>query len=118
MNHVGLLSQVKYFLGEVSSKSIYVDQMTFQGSADNTTWVDIFTVDENIHEGWNYHKWDDASFYPRYRFYRFHHPTYRQGCLLNEIKLTGVETVDDSSESFNCPVAFESFGEILHNFTD
>ena len=58
MNHVGLLSQVKFFLGEVSSKSIYVDLMTFQGSADNTTWVDIFTVDENFHEGWNYHKWD------------------------------------------------------------
>jgi hypothetical protein len=32
--------------------------MTFQGSADNETWNDIFTVDENIHEGWNYYKWD------------------------------------------------------------
>ena len=28
-NHVGLLSQVKYFLGEVGSKHIYINQMKF-----------------------------------------------------------------------------------------
>jgi hypothetical protein len=118
INHVGLLSQVKYFLGEVSTKEIYVDQMTFQGSADNTTWDDLFTVDENIHEGWNYHKWENASEYPRYRFYRFHNPYEASGCLLNEIKMTGVETVDDENDFYTCPVALESYGEIIHEFED
>jgi hypothetical protein len=41
-NHVGMLSQVKYFMGEIDDKSIYVDKLTFQGSSDNTTWTDIF----------------------------------------------------------------------------
>lgn len=35
VNHVGLLSQVKYFLGEVGDKGSFVDQTRFQGSADN-----------------------------------------------------------------------------------
>lgn len=56
-NHVGMLSQVKYFMGDIEDKAQYVDNLKFQGSADNTTWTDLFTVDENVHEGWNYMQW-------------------------------------------------------------
>jgi len=70
-----------------------VDNLIFQGSMDNTTFTDIFNVDENVHEGWNYKSWEKGS-YPKYRFYRF------QGneskiCRMNEIKFTGVETIDN-----------------------
>lgn len=75
-------------------------------------------ADENIHEGWNYHKWNDSSQYPRYRFYRFYHPTDPEGCLLNEIKMTGVETVDNTDADIACPIALESHGEIVKNFTE
>jgi len=105
-NHVGMLSQVKYFMGEISDKSIYVDKLTFQGSSDNTTWTDLFQPDDNVHEGWNYHKWESSTDYPRYRFYRFYNNE-RKGCLLTEIKMTGVETVDNADASYSCPVALE-----------
>lgn len=71
-NHVGMLSQVKYFMGDIADKTKFVDKMKFQGSSDNSTWVDLFTADENIHEGWNYHKWEKSSDYPKYRFYRLY----------------------------------------------
>jgi len=45
---------MKFFMGDIETKSDYVDYLKFQGSADNTTWTDLYTVDENIHEGWNY----------------------------------------------------------------
>lgn len=94
-NHVGMLSQVKYFLGEVSDKSVYINNMKFEGSSDNSTWTELFMADDNIHEGWNYYKWDDPADYPKYQFYRFSSPN-SKGCLLNEIKMAGVETVDNT----------------------
>lgn len=69
--HVGLLSQVKYFMKDISSKDLFVNTTTFQGSNDGTSYVDLFQVDENLHEGWNYHKWEDSD-QPKYRFYRFY----------------------------------------------
>jgi hypothetical protein len=58
-------------------------------------------MDENIHEGWNYHKWEDPAEYPKYRFYRFY-GTKPGSCVINEIKATGVETVDHSDPSRGC----------------
>jgi hypothetical protein len=58
-------------------------------------------MDENVHEGWNYHKWEDPSSYPRYRNYRFY-GTRAGSCIINEIKATGVETVDHSEATRAC----------------
>lgn len=66
-----MLSQVKYFMGEIEDRTLFVDYLTFQGSSDNTTWTDLFVADDNVHEGWNYHKWETSAEYPKYRFYRF-----------------------------------------------
>ena len=52
--HVGMLQQVKWFIGEIWDKTIYAGEVKFQGSNDGTTYTDIFTMDENVHEGWNY----------------------------------------------------------------
>jgi hypothetical protein len=71
-NHVGMLSQVKYFMGDIEDKAQYADLLKFQGSADNATWTDLHTVDENIHEGWNYIQWENATDQPKYRFYRLY----------------------------------------------
>jgi hypothetical protein len=90
-----MLSQVKYFMGDLDNKALFVDKLKFQASADNQTWIDLFTADENVHEGWNYHKWENAADYPKYRFYRLYSAE-RKGCLVGELKMTGVETVDNS----------------------
>jgi hypothetical protein len=58
-------------------------------------------MDENIHEGWNYHKWDAPADYPKYRFYRFF-GTKAGSCIINEIKATGVETVDHNDATRSC----------------
>lgn len=41
-NHVGLLSQVKYFMKDISSKDIFVNATTFQGSNDGSSYTDLF----------------------------------------------------------------------------
>jgi len=59
--HIGYLSTVKWFIGEISDKTILSGVTTFQGSDDDTTYVDLFTLDDNVHEGWNYYNWEDDS---------------------------------------------------------
>lgn len=69
--HVGMLKQVKWFMKDVQDKSLYADEVKFQGSNDNSTWTNIFTMGEGIHDGWNYHTYTDPEDYPKYRFYKF-----------------------------------------------
>jgi hypothetical protein len=70
---VGLLNQVKYFLGEGDHASLS-GNLIFQGSNDGVTYTDIFTADDLVHEGWNYVEFGtdkDITTQPNYRFYRF-----------------------------------------------
>ena len=99
--HVGMLSQVKYFMGDITSKSTFVNVTKFQGSNDNSSYTDLFTVDENIHEGWNYYAWETSTSYPKYRYFRFYGNS-SGACVINEVKFTGVETVDSSASSYSC----------------
>jgi len=57
--HVGLISQVKWFMGDITSgdTAFLINNLILQGSMDNLTFTDIFAVDENVHEGWNYQTW-------------------------------------------------------------
>ena len=116
-NHVGMLSQVKYFMGDIEQKENYADLLKFQGSSDNTTWTDLFTADENIHEGWNYYQWEVATDQPKYRFYRLYN-SLDKGCDVNELKMSGVETVDDSGTTYSCPIAIEKDNEVLASITE
>ena len=68
--HVGLLSQVKYFMKDIT-KATFMDTTSFQGSADGVTYTDLFQMNNALHEGWNYFKWEDGD-QPKYRFYRFY----------------------------------------------
>jgi len=58
-------------------------------------------VDENIHEGWNYYTWKEASEYPGYRYYRFS-GTKKNSCKINEIKFTGVQTMKSELTTHQC----------------
>ena len=98
--HVGLLSQVKYFLKGIS-KPRMVDRTKFQGSMDGVTYVDLFTLTDQVHEGWNYVNWEDDE-KPNFRFYKFQ-GNINRGCKFNEVTFTGVETIDSSSASHTCP---------------
>jgi len=90
-------------MGAMSSndKAELVNITTFQGSSDNITFTTLFTVDENLHSGWNYHMWESADEYPKYRFYRFY-GTSSDACAINEITFTGVETIDNEDSTYTC----------------
>lgn len=102
--HIGLLSSIKWFMGDIANgDTTYLqDKLIFQGSMDNTTYVDIFKVDLNVHEGWNYKTWEPKD-YQKYRFYRFHGET-KDLCKMNELKFTGVETIADENPTYECDV--------------
>jgi hypothetical protein len=84
-----------------NDKAELVDITDFQGSNDNVTFTTLFTIDDNLHSGWNYHKWDSPDDYPKYRFYRFYGAS-SGACAINEITFTGVETIDNSDSSYTC----------------
>ena len=96
---VGMISQVKYFMGDILNKYTYADHLMFQASDDNSTWTTLFAADLNIHEGWNYFTWDNIEDRPKYRFYRFH-SYYIEACTMREISFQGVETIDDSNPTY------------------
>lgn len=77
----------------------------------------MFTVDDNLHEGWNYFKWENSNDYPKYRFYRFYNQ-HRVGCLITEMKLTGVETVSNTDSTYTCPVAVEMNDTVISTLTN
>lgn len=104
-------------MGDIENKAQYVDQLTFQGSADNATWTDLFVADENIHEGWNYFQWENATDQPKYRFYRLYN-NQNAGCDVNELKMTGVETIDNSDATYTCALAIEKENTVLANVTE
>lgn len=68
---------------------------------NGVTYTDIFTIENTMHEGWNYVKWEGDD-KPRFRFYKFQ-GNINRGCQINEITFTGVETVDSTSSSHTCP---------------
>lgn len=103
-NHIGLISQVRYFFYNLpSNKALVANKLKFQGSMDGTKYTDIFTVGDNVMEGWNYYTWDNLVDYQQYRYYRFKGET-SYACRMTEIKFRGVETVANNAEDYSCPV--------------
>lgn len=99
---VGQISQVKFYLKNIN-KDAFNNTLIFQGSNDMTTWTDLFTTDMNVHEGWNYKKWEDSTAYPKYKAFRFF-GTAAGACNIKEIKFAGIKSIDDNSNLKTCPV--------------
>jgi hypothetical protein len=85
-----------------NEKDVFIGLTQFQGSnLQNNGYETIFTLDENIHAGWNYHKWDNAADFPKYQFYRFFSQT-DGGCAINEVTFVGVETIQNTDSTYTC----------------
>jgi hypothetical protein len=113
--HIGYLSSVRWFIREIEDKSALAGVTTFQGSDDDSTYTDLFTFDQNVHEGWNYYDWEDGSF-PTYRYYRFY-GTSIASCAFSEVKFTGVETIDNSDDTYTCDVKVYIDGESVEELS-
>ena len=53
-DYVGILEEVKIFMKRFT-KANFNGALKFQGSLDGVTYTDIFTVGDELHEGWNYY---------------------------------------------------------------
>ena len=56
------LHKVKYFINYITDRAQYADNLVFEAyDVENPTDAQIttiFTVDNNVHEGWNYYEFD------------------------------------------------------------
>ncbi|MFS8159496.1 MAG: hypothetical protein ACMG6E_04645, partial [Candidatus Roizmanbacteria bacterium] len=87
----------------VFTKATYSGYLMFQGSSDNSTYTTIFTVGNEIHEGWNYYDYEDGSEL-KYRYFRFY-GSKAGSCNVGEFALMGVEAINDASSSYACSAA-------------
>lgn len=69
-NHVGVLDEVKFFINQLTDKTPFIDgNLILQGSDDGETFVDLWTITQAIHEGWNTKDFEENQ--PSYNIYRF-----------------------------------------------
>lgn len=77
---------------------------------DNVTYDTIFTVGQEIHEGWNYVDFSEGQ-EPKYQYYRFYGSSARS-CLIGEIGLKGIEVIDSTATTYNqCAIQLNLNGE-------
>lgn len=100
--YVGSLQQVKYFIDYITDRGQYENNLAFEGSADGEEYTELFVVDGNVHEGWNYVDFEEGS-YPNYRFYRFRGLGGSNGpCKIHEIAFKGNEVIQSEDETYDC----------------
>ena len=91
------------------NKGNFIGKLKFQGSANGSTWTDIFVVGQEIHEGWNYYNYP-AGQELKYRYYRFYGTTWGS-CIVGEISLRGYEVIDSTADTYTCQASVTVNGE-------
>ena len=97
--YVGILSEVKFFMNRFY-KPNFVGRLFFQGSKDGKTYTTIFTVGQEIHEGWNYYDFA-VGLEPRYRYYRFF-GSGMGSCIVGEMSIRGIEAINSTVNLYQC----------------
>jgi hypothetical protein len=95
--YVGVLNEVKFFMNRFNRNN-FVNKLIFQGSQTGTTWTNLFTVGEEIHEGWNYYNFASGQELKN-RYFRFY-GTSTGSCLVGELSIRGYEVIDSNSSSY------------------
>jgi hypothetical protein len=101
-SYVGVLDSIKFFINNLYDNAPFVGNLVLQGSNDGSTYDDLWTVDANIHEGWNQMTWEEGT-KPAYNRYRFSGSA-SGACRMGEISGQGVIAIDDNNDSYSCPV--------------
>ena len=101
---VGVIESAKFFVRNLQDKTPFVNNLKFQGSNDGgATWDDLWTVDHNICEGWNYFEWEEEATRPAYNKYRWRGNT-GGSCRVTEVEAQGVVAFDDDNDEYTCDV--------------
>lgn len=110
--HKALFSELRFFMDYFPDKSKYVGNLKLQASdipfAYNMGIVDLITVGEEIHEGWNYYKImdeDDVDAYSvadRYTYFRLYNAE-ADGCdNIGEVDMIGVQLMESTADTVTC----------------
>ena len=94
-----MLDEVRFIVNHLLDKAPFIG-LKFQGSNDGQTFDDLWTVDAQVHEGWNFYTFEDGS-KPAYNIYRFQGST-SGSCRVGEIKLTGIDSINDNNPTYSC----------------
>ena len=112
-NHVGVLDEAKVFINFMTSKTPYVNNLVFQGSNDDwTTFTDLYTFKDDVHEGWNYIQFREFNPKPAYHSYRFYGKV-AGSCRVTEFKLIGVQAIADTNTEYTCTPQVHLSGSML-----
>ena len=97
------LDSVKIFLTNLLDKTPYTDgNLVLQGSNDGgVTFTDIHSYDDSIHEGMNSVDWKAPVVSQVYKVIRLQ-GAIDGSCRIGEVKLIGVEVMDDNNASISC----------------
>lgn len=98
--YVGVLESTKFFM-DYFTRANLVDNLVLQGSNDafSSEVVDILTVSEEIHEGWN--MYDLSATAPTYSSYRYYNAA--SNCnKIGEIQFIGHEVLNSVLDAEDC----------------
>lgn len=102
---VGKMHKTKFFVKDLKDKTPFVNNLKFRGSNDGgATWDDLWVVDNNICEGWNYKEWENDDERPKYNKYRWEGTEKGKSCRITEVEGDGVVIIDDDSNEYSCNV--------------
>ena len=110
-NYLGVLTELGYFMNRFV-KTDFVGNLVFQGSNDNITYTEIFTVGEEIHEGWNYYTFQ-AGEQNAFRYFRFFGSA-TKSCMLGEISFRGVEVINSTLATQVCTTQLNLNGNTVN----
>jgi len=98
-----VLDEAKVFVTNLVDKTPFVTNLVFQGSNDAwSTSNDIYTFGIEVHEGWNYIRFNDEELEkPSYNSYRFL-GAIAGSCRVSEFRLTGVEVMANDDATSQC----------------
>lgn len=113
--YVGSLQQAKYFINYITDRRQYENNIVFEGyndeNASDEDITELFTVNESVHEGWNYFDFEEGS-YPNFRFYRFRGLGGLAGpCRIHELTLKGIEVIESNESTHTCTPQLVIAGE-------
>lgn len=104
------VEEVKMFLNNLLDKAPYTDDnLKVQGSNDGATFTDIHSYDDSIHEGWNSVDWiSSPQVFSTIRL----QGAVSGSCRIGEVRLIGVEVLDDSNSSSTCMAKLTIDGQV------
>jgi len=98
---VAVLDSVKVLINNLDTTKVPFAGVTKLQGFDGTAYVDILTLTNEIHEGWNVFSWDTSK--PSYQKYKWTGATIGS-VRFGEVKFYGIVSVSNVNAAHTCDV--------------